>query len=385
MAEAGARRRRTRWLAALLGAVLLAAGCSSSKDVVKPAALVEIRGASAIRTPWRVSVGHARDAFLQPAVLENAIYAAAAGGTLVRLDPATGRTVWRIETGVPISAGVGSDGATTAVASAKGEVLAFGADGKALWKATVPSDVIVPPLVGRGLVLVLSTDHRITAFAADGGRREWIYQRQGPPLSLRVSTPLVFDGESVIGGFPGGRLVAVALANGALRWDAAVSEPNGATEVERLSDVTGTIAVGARELCAASYQGRVLCLDGAGAAERWARALAAGAGVAFDDQRVFAVDQAATVIAFARDSGASVWRNGQLANRRLSSPLAHGGWIAVGDYQGYAHFLSAADGRLIGRAATDGSAIVVAPQPWADGAVVQTRDGTVALLVPGGA
>ncbi|HUN94554.1 MAG TPA: outer membrane protein assembly factor BamB [Burkholderiaceae bacterium] len=383
-AAAGRRASRRGHVAAGVAAcALLLAACSSNKDAVKPTPLAEIRGAIPVRTVWRASLPKAPDAFMQPAVTDDAVYAAGGDGTIVRLDPSSGRVVWRVDAKSPLSAGVGSDGTTVAVATAKGEVLAYGSDGKPRWKAQVASDVVVPPLVGRGLVVVRSTDHRISAFSSDSGKREWMYQRQTPPLSLRVSTPLVFDGDNVVGGFPGGRLVAVSLANGAMRWEATVSEPNGATEVERLADVTGSIAVGARDLCAASYQGRVMCIDATGTGERWARTLAAGAGVAFDDQRVFAVDQASAVVAYTRDAGASVWRTSALANRRLSSPLAQGRWVAVGDLEGYVHFLAAADGALIARAKTDGTAIVAAPQALADGVVVQTRDGSVELLVPG--
>ena len=376
------RRALARVLAAGLAMTLLLAACQTS-NVPKPVPLAKLRGTAPVQTAWRVKVGKARDGFLQPAIQGGAVFAAGADG-LYRINAANGRVDWRVKVKPPISAGVGAGEGLVAVATAKGDVLAYApADGKLLWKAQVASDVIVPPLVGRDLVLVLSTDHRISAFAAGDGRRQWIYQRQVPPLSLRVSTPLVFDGDSVVGGFAGGRLVAVALANGALRWDTAVSEPNGATEVERLSDVTGSIAVGTEDLCAASYQGRVLCINGDSASERWARTLSAGAGVAFDDQRVFAVDAAAAVVAYARDTGASLWRNATFANRRLSSPLAHGRWVALGDLQGYVHFLAAADGTLIGRAETDGSPIVVAPQALGEGALVQTRDGSVTLLVPG--
>jgi outer membrane protein assembly factor BamB len=377
---------RAAWRAAPLALVVFVAACSSGKDAAKPASLTDIRGAVAVRAAWRVSLDSAKDAFLQPAVLEDAVYAAGGDGTLVRIDPASGHVVWRVKTGSKLSAGVGSDGSVVVVATARGTVLAFGADGRPLWTAQVTSDVAVPPLVGRGLVAVRSTDHRVAAFSSDAGKRLWTYQRPTPPpLSLRVPTPLAFSGESVIAGFPGGRLVAIALSNGAMRWEATVSEPNGATEVERLSDVIGGVAVGADDLCAASYQGRVLCVDAASANEHWTRPLAAGAGVGFDAERVFAVDQSAAVLAFSRGTGASLWRNTALANRKLSTPLAHGGWIAVGDLKGYVHFLSVIDGSLIGRASTDGAAIVVAPQSWSNGAVVQSRGGAVELLVPGGA
>ena len=43
---------------------------------------------------------------------------------------------------------------------------------------------------------------------------------------------------AVFAGFPGGRLVALALANGNVGWDATVALPKGATELERVADIS---------------------------------------------------------------------------------------------------------------------------------------------------
>ena len=91
---------------------------------------------------------------------------------------------------------------------------------------------------------------------------------------------MAFAGDNVLVGYPGGRLVAVALSNGAVRWETAVSEPKGTTEVERLADVLGPIAVADGLACAASFQGRVSCADAASGSLRWARDMSAGGGVA---------------------------------------------------------------------------------------------------------
>ena len=79
------------------------------------------------------AVGRAQLGFA-PLVTPQAIYAAAADGTIVRIDPATGRQVWRVERGPPLSAGVGADAQAVVVGTDKGDVLAFSPDdGKALW------------------------------------------------------------------------------------------------------------------------------------------------------------------------------------------------------------------------------------------------------------
>lgn len=365
-------------------AVSLLAGCSLFSSAKKTPAtpLAEFRPSLDVTPVWRLSVGSARGGYLQPAVLENAIFAAAADGAVVRVTPDTGSVQWRTDVGAALSAGVGSDGFTAAVATPRGAVIALGADGKLLWRAQATSDVSTPPLVGRGLVIVRSTDQRVSAFEADSGTRRWIYSRQTPPLTLRGPTEMAFAGDNVLVGFPGGRMVAIALANGAARWEAAVSEPRGTTEVERLADVLGPIAVRDGLACTASFQGRVMCADANTGSLRWSRELSAGAGVARGGQGVYAVDVAANVHALALGNGASVWRNERLAHRQLTTPLALSSAVVVGDLAGYVHFLAPSDGAFVGRVQVDSSPIVARPMAWGDGVVVLTSGGTLALLGP---
>lgn len=367
-------------LGAALGGALLVSGCSSSKsDASKPAELTDFKQTLSVRTAWRVNVGEARGAPLQPAVLENAVYAAGSSGTLVRIAPATGEVVWRVDADARLTAGVGSDGFVIAVGSARGEVLTFGADGKPGWRAQLSSDVLTTPLVGRDVVIVRSTDQRITAFESDSGKRRWSFSRTPPPLTLRASADMAFVGDNVLVGLPGGRIVALSLTNGAVRWESVVAEPRGATEVERLADVIGAIAVGGRDACAAAFQGRLTCVDNANGNLRWARDLAAGAGVSMDELNVYAVDAGGAVVAHTRDSGASVWRNATLANRQLSNPLALPSSVLVGDFKGFVHFMRPSSGEFVARVAL-GDAITAAPRAWANGAIVQTQGGTLAFL-----
>jgi outer membrane protein assembly factor BamB len=368
-------------LATALAAAL--AGCGTTRDAsTRPAELTEIRSALSVAVAWRVDVGASRGALLQPAVADNAVFAAAASGALVRVEPESGRVVWRVDTGQTLSAGVGTDGLTVAVVTARGEVLAYDGEGQLRWRATVNAAATTPPLVGRGLVIVRGTDFQVTAFGVEDGRRRWSFQRTNPPLSLRAVTEMAFAGESVLVGFPGGRLVALALANGAARWEATVAEPRGATEVERLADVIGPVAVAADgpEACAAAYQGRVTCVDAASGALLWTREWPAGGGVALGDRALAAIDVRSEVGAFARSNGASLWRSERLLNRNLTSPAVLRPAVVVGDFEGYLHFLAPPDGELLARVRVDGSRITAPPRVWAAGLIVQTQGGTLARV-----
>lgn len=365
---------------ALVGAV---AACGTTRDAAtRPAELTEIRPALKVTLAWRVDVGASRGALLQPAVTENAVYAAAGAGSLMRVEPQSGRVLWRVDTGQRLGAGVGSDGLTVAVVTTRGEVLAYDPEGQLRWRASVGADVTTPPLVGRGLVIVRGTDFQVMAFGADDGRRRWVFQRSNPPLSLRAVTEMAFAADSALVGFPGGRLVAIALSNGAARWEAVVAEPRGATEVERLADVIGPVAVAGngREVCAAAYQGRITCVDASGGALLWTRDWPAGGGVALGEGAIASVDVRSAVGAFARDNGASLWRSERLLNRGLTSPAMLRSAVAFGDYEGYVHFLAPADGDLLARVRLDGHRITATPRVWADGLIVQSEGGTLARV-----
>lgn len=367
-----------------VGLVAILAGCSSlnpfsSKSTPRnpPAALEEFKSTLAVRTAWSTSIGSAGAFVFSPAVAAGSVFVAAADGAISRLDAASGRPQWRINAGVPLTAGVGSDGATVAVAADKGILMAFDGDGKLQWKAQASSEILSAPAVGQGVIVVRSVDNRIAAYDIETGARRWVVQRSSPPLTLRTAPGIVISGPSAFVALPGGRLVALALSNGGPRWEAAVGDPRGTTELERIADLSGAPVVAGRDVCAIAYQGRVACFDAVTGATRWAKEMSSDVGVGVDERFVFAADDRGTVTALARDTGSGAWRNSKLAYRHLSTPVAVGRAVAVGDAQGYIHFLSRDDGSLVARTSTDGSRVATSVPLGATTALFQTQAGTV--------
>ncbi|QDZ28172.1 outer membrane protein assembly factor BamB [Noviherbaspirillum sp. UKPF54] len=377
-------------IAVKLGCIAVAvalAGCSSLNPFSHketrnpPAPLVDFKPTLTVRTVWSASVGKSDGFVFSPALANGSIYAAAAKGGLERIDAATGRSIWRIDAGTRLTAGVGTDGTIVAVAGEKGMLLAFDADGKLRWKAQASSEVLSAPAVGQGLVIVRSVDNRIAAYDVESGTRRWIVQRTAPPLTLRTAPGIVISGATAYVAMPGGRLLALTLANGGPRWEVAVGDPRGTTELERVADVSGAPVLAGRDVCAVAYQGRIGCFDAMTGAVRWGRELSSDVGLGIDDRFVYAADDKGNVTAFSRESGSGAWRNSKLVNRDLSTPVAFDGKVAVGDAQGYIHFLSREDGAFVARTNPDGSAITAAT-PLVDGknVIFQTQAGTVVAL-----
>lgn len=369
---------------AAVAAVVALSGCSwfsSKKDPNPPAPLVEFSQKLRAKAAWSVSVGKSGNFTFTPAYAGGSIFAAAADGTVVRINAVSGQVIWRVRATGDLTAGVGTDGSTVVVVAEKGQIQAFDAAGKPTWKAQASSEVLSAPAVGEGLVVVRSIDNRVTAYDADNGSQRWMVQRNVPTLTLRNAPGIVIGSQTAFVALPGGRLSALALNNGGPRWEVPVGDPRGTTELERISDVSGVPALGSRDICAVAYQGRIGCFDLLNGNVRWIKDFSSDVGVSLDDSHVYAADIGGVVTEFSRDTGAVTWRNERLKNRQLSTPVGLPKAVAVGDYQGYIHLLSPEDGSFLARLSSDGSPIQAPPVVTDGGAVFQTKSGTVVSVV----
>jgi outer membrane protein assembly factor BamB len=363
---------------ALLIPAAALAGCSwfSSPAGPKPAELPALQDAREVRVVWSARVGGAGPFAFAPAPVGDAVYAAARDGTVTRFDSASGAERWSEDTERKLSGGVGADARTVVVATEEGEVIALEADsGKLRWRARVSSEVLAPPALGEGLVVVRSLDNRIFAFGEADGKRRWVYQRVAASLIVRSPAGVTIAGDTLFAGFSGGKLVALASDSGNLRWEATVALPKGATELERVTDVVGEPAVQGREVCAAAYQGRVACYEAASGRQVWSREISSVTGVTLDARYAFISDERGAVHALDRSNGRSLWKQDRLAYRQLSAPAGGAEAVAVGDLEGYVHFLSRETGAFVARYSTGGGAVRVPPVRIGAGVLVQTHDG----------
>jgi outer membrane protein assembly factor BamB len=342
----------------------------------KPGPLPTLNATVTPRINWQQAVGKAAPG-LAPAVTPDAIYAAAADGTIMRLDIATGRVEWKISAGERLSAGPGAGSGLVVVGTSKGDVIAFDDSGKPRFHVHVSSEVIAPPRVADEIVVVFSGDGRIYGLSGTDGKTVWVDPRTNPPLTVRNAAGGVVSRGGLFIGTAGGRLLAIDARTGTIAWDGTVATPKGATELERIADVTSLPYVDEKEACAAAYQGRVACFDVVRGAVIWTRDVSSLAGITADANRVYVVDDKGSVLAFDRSNGASVWKQDILGKRRIGGPQLIGDEIGVVDVEGYLHHLSRSDGAYVGRLATDGSLATAQPAPHGGGMLWQSEKGTV--------
>lgn len=372
----------------LLLVASLGLGACSTLDALKfwdrvPAEkMAELRPftpAARLDLAWQARVGAGEDSLLLPAVDGESVFAAGIDGDVTRLR--AGKAVWQVKLGTPLQAGVGVGNGLAVVGTLSGEVVALEAEtGKIQWRVKVGKALTAAPLIEEDSVLLRLGDAEVLAVSVKDGHRLWDYQRATPPLSLRTFGGMRRYGNFIFVGFPGGKLAAVTLSSGLLGWEGAVSQPRGATELERLSDVVGEAVPLDRLLCAGSFQGRVTCFDVVKGTPVWGRDVSTPVGVDTDDKTLFVTDEFGAVMALEGNTGATRWKQEQLRLRKVGRPLALDRFVAVADVEGWVHLLNKQDGRFVARFKTDGSPIAAPLVRTDDGLVAQTREGGVFAL-----
>ncbi|MGL4996424.1 MAG: outer membrane protein assembly factor BamB [Deefgea sp.] len=364
----------------MLLSVLGLAACGTTSNAPEPAPLPVVVSKVNTNVQWKTSVGNTTEYRFQPAFNGELIAAVGGNNELALIERATGSKRWQIKVDKDVAGGVGISGGVIAVGTISGEVIAFDLTGKKTWSAQVTSEIISAPVVSDDFVVVRSGDGKISTFSAATGELKWIYQRPQPALLLRnYAPPVVADGVVYLGQ-AAGRLTAIALEDGRVLWEAPVSLPRGASELERVTDIVSPPVARGDVVCAVAFQGRVACLGAKQGNLLWTREVSSWAGLAIDNQQVYVTDTKGQVNAFEKSTGRSVWRQDVLAHRLVSAPAVLGANVVVGDYAGYLHVLSPEDGRLLGQLATDGGRIYLAPQSDGAQAIVQTGKGSIFLL-----
>jgi outer membrane protein assembly factor BamB len=372
-----------RYLLALSAAVLLA-GCGlfgDDDEELEPAELIDFETKVPVKRLWSTKIGSDAEFLrvaLRPMGDGNRIYAASINGNVVALDPENGKQVWRNKLDIGLSSGPGVGEGLVVVVATDGFVIALSAeDGTERWRAYVSGESLATPLVYDEWVVVQTVDNKLTALSIFDGTERWSLEQSTPALTMRGSTSPQAVGQNVVTGFDNGRVMAINLESGDIEWDSMLAPPSGRSDLDRLSDIDGDIAVVGQDLYASGYQGRIASLAAESGQVLWARELSTYAGVTADWNNIYSTLQNGELIALNRRSGTELWRQSVLLRREPTAPVSFRMTVVVGDLEGYLHFFSNVDGEPAARVRAGKSAIVSTPLVMADRLFVQSDDGKV--------
>lgn len=373
-----------RWYWSAIGVLLVLAGCGSTPDIDPPAELTEISAEYYAKTLWQQKVrirGKKTATALRPVVDGDTLYTASDRGRVVAFNTSKGRERWKRKLAMQITGGLGAVDDMLLLGTSEGEVVALEKHrGDVIWRHPVSSEVLAAPVIADGIVVVRCVDGRLFGLSVSSGEQIWMYEQSVPSLTLRgLSAPVIAERRVYIGSADG-NVIALSLANGEVIWTRAIATSKGRSELDRLVDVDGNLVVRDNVVYAAAYQGTVAALAAESGRLLWNREMSSYSGLTLDEHNVYIADDRSVVRALDRTSGETVWTQEALAMRAVTTPVRYDGFVVVGDYAGYLHWLDQRDGRFVARRRVDEQGVNVAPVSVDGVLYVPGQGGTVTAL-----
>ncbi|WP_223787837.1 outer membrane protein assembly factor BamB [Marinicella meishanensis] len=364
--------------------LLFLVACGNKKDEVKPNELEKLTEQGVIKQVWQRQLDGAENAFgykLIPAERNGNLYVATQSGTVYSLNAQTGAINWQQELDSEISAGPGVSDTVMVLGGPEGQVMALDIDsGTLLWQASVTSEVLSPPVIDRNKVVVRTQDGRIYGFAINSGQREWSFDTNIPNLTLRGNSTPVAKGGRIYIGFDNGKVAALNILDGSVLWQQNVINSQGKTEIDRIADIDGDIAVVATDLYISSAADKTMSVATESGRALWSQNIGSVTGVTVSRRSLYLSDNQSVLHQLNRTDGSRGWSQDQLLNRNITKPSYYLGDLLVGDLEGYLHVIDGTNGSLINRTRVGDESLYHAPVVVGDMIYTHNHDGTLTAL-----
>ena len=265
------------------------------------------------------------------------------------------------ETPVQLSGGVGAGAGLVLIGSFDGELIALSqVDGSEQWRVQLSSEILSVPQTDGDVIVTQTQDGKLYGHELDGTRR-WVYDGTIPVLTLRgTSSPVLVKGLA-LSGLASGKLVAIRLSNGIPIWEQRVAVAQGKSELDRIIDVDSQPLVDGGMVFSTSYQGRVMAVAIDSGRVRWQEDISSYQSMAAGFGNLYTVNAEDEIIALDKRKSDEKWKQSALTYRRLTSPSILDNYLVIADYDGYVHFLSQVDGRFVARERADRDGVRTKP------------------------
>ena len=355
----------------VLISIIVINGCTFFQDKdaeILPAELINFDKTLNIQQIWKTKIGKGSE-FLHLSLLPSGdktrIFLASHDGKVAAFQSRNGEKLWNLDLETELTSGPSFGNNRIIIISRNGELICLrDDDGSEVWRVKIKGESIALPLIKNDAVTVLTIDGQLRNFSIFDGSERWTTNQDMPLLTLRGASSPIAIGNNVIAGFDNGRLVSVNIDTGVVEWESMLSPPSGRTDLERLTDIDGVIKSMGQDIYAVGYQSQVASIAAESGQILWAKDLSSTAGVAIDEELIYAVTDTGDLVGMKRLDGSEIWRKDILLRREVTAPTKFKSTIVVGDYEGYLHFFDHKTGELVsrkrvGKGAISGSPVVI--------------------------
>jgi outer membrane protein assembly factor BamB len=143
------------------------------------------------------------------------------------------------------------------------------ATGKVGWRTRTEQPIHGAPTVFGGRVMAVALDNTLLTFDATTGAPGWTYQALSESARILAASSPAVAGDTVVASFGSGELIALRAANGNDLWNNALSRASRTSALSEIRDIPGRPVIYSGDVFAVSHSGVFAATDLRTGQARW--------------------------------------------------------------------------------------------------------------------
>lgn len=325
-----------------------------------------------MKTAWSSDAGSGSSSdgklTASPIAFGGRIYTLDTEGRVSAFSASSGARVWRTSL-VPdnedkeegFGGGLAADSGRIFVATGFGTLVALDPQtGKTIWTKSLEVPVRSSPTAAQGKVFVVTTDGRFYSLSAEDGTQLWSYRGLSERASLLSNTSPAVAGDIVVVPYPSGDVIALRISTGQPLWrESLVRSRARASSLAGLND-SARPAIDQGVVYAVGHSGRMIATSQKSGKRLWSQSVGGTQQPWVAGDSVYVVDKNGRVMALSKKSGEVLWVAKLPGGKTWSGPILAGGQLWLTSSKGALVSVDPRTGK-VGNSRNLGDPVYIAP------------------------
>lgn len=242
--------------------------------------------------------------------------------------------------------GLAAEGGRLFAASGYGTVIALDpSSGKRLWEKYLGAPMRASPTAAGERVFVVTTEGRTYCLSATDGTELWSARGLPQQASLVLSASPAVDGETVVVPYPSGDIVALKVSDGSTVWTDNLASTRTTSQMTSMSDAARPV-IDSGVVFAVGHGGRMIATQLKTGDRIWSINVAGTQAPWVAGGSVFVVDTSGKLMAVGRHDGKIQWTAKLSGGTTWSGPTLAGGTLWLVSNKGQLAGVDAITGRV---------------------------------------
>jgi len=313
--------------------------------------------AASVKQAWSASIGTGSGSYgkitASPIVYDGRVYTLDSTATISAFAMTGGSAHWRVSI-VPegekakegFGGGLAADGGRLYATTGFGTVVALDPKtGKKLWEKNLGTPIRAAPTAAGEKVFVVTTEGRFVCIAGPDGGELWAARGLPSTASLITSVSPAVDGDIVVVPYPSGEVMAVRVADGTTVWSESLARTRTVSQLAALADAARP-AIDGGIVYAVGHGGRMIATQQRTGERVWSLNLPSTQGPWVAGETVFVVDTTGQLLAISKRDGKVLWTSKLPGSNTWSGPTLAGDRLWLASSKGQLVAVEAATGKV---------------------------------------